>query len=57
MKPEITEHFADTGETIVREMTDEEYAQHLIDQQNNEKTPADEAPASDDAGAPSTDAG
>ena len=37
MKPEITEHFADTGETIVREMTDEEYAQHLIDQQNNQE--------------------
>jgi hypothetical protein len=37
MRPEITEHFADTGETIVREMNDDEYAQYLIDQNNSQE--------------------
>jgi hypothetical protein len=31
MKPQIAEIDCSTGEQIVREMTDEEYAQHLID--------------------------
>jgi len=30
MKPNITIHDALTGETIVREMTDEEYAELLV---------------------------
>jgi hypothetical protein len=38
MRPEITEHFADTGQTIVREMNDDEYAQYLIDQNVTEET-------------------
>jgi hypothetical protein len=31
MKPQIAEIDCSTGETIIREMNDEEYAQHLID--------------------------
>ena len=44
----------------VREMTEEEYETHLMAIQNSylfPKPPTDEAPASDDAGVPSTDAG
>jgi len=35
-KPEITEVNCETGETIIRPMTDEEYANYLIIQQDNE---------------------
>jgi hypothetical protein len=30
-RPNVMEVKVDTGETIIREMNDEEYAQHLID--------------------------
>jgi hypothetical protein len=32
-KPNVCIHDIETGEVVVREMTDEEYAQHLQDQQ------------------------
>lgn len=42
----------------VREMTEEEYADLIASGWTpSEETATDEAPASDDAGAPSTDAG
>lgn len=50
-KPNITIHDAATGETVEREMTDEEYADLIASGWT------DEVPASDDADAPSTDAG
>lgn len=36
MKPQIAEIDCLTGEQIVREMTDEEYTQHLIDVEANQ---------------------
>ena len=51
MKPNITTHDALTGVTETREMTDEEYADLIASGWTLE------IPASDDAGAPSTDAG
>jgi len=43
MKPTISETNCSTGETILREMTDEEYAQHLIDKAAFEAKQAQEA--------------
>ena len=53
-RPLMTTHDALTEITEVREMTDEEIAQYA---KQEVETLTDEAPASDDAGVPSTDAG
>lgn len=59
MKPLlITTYDTTTGITQTREMTEEEYAALVASGRiPSEETAIDEAPASDDAGAPSTDAG
>lgn len=58
MRPSLTIIDVSTQSTITREMTDEEYDALLASGWTpSEETATDEAPASDDAGAPSTDAG
>lgn len=57
-KPKIHVNNVTTDGIVSREMTDEEYEALLASGWTpSEETATDEAPASDDAGAPSTDAG